>query len=259
MSENKKELRQKFFNSAVPFAIAALGYALIPPETKIKAENILRNNSLAVGFATGLVLNLGRIGFTLYELRGKTTPGNHVTDRVEEDGTVVFKFQCEDSRRVNKNGLAIPGSSGPTGSWFVNASVAMLAQLTIPNPILKDFTTGVFLSNNLLTELYSNIGILFKIGQLINDPQFSNKKIKIEMMNHQKGCGAEAFTNILSLLVKFITHDLELADKLARPNEFAGNLYINKMLGPLLKKLHKGRLTLVALNEYSKMIEVAHH
>jgi len=219
----------------------------------------LKGGSFVGGLATGIVQNLVLIGSTLKKLGGKTEAGNYEPVRKESDGTCVFQMPCIDKRRLDKRGPAVAGAFGPMGAEFIGLTGAMVAQGIAPNTLLGDFATGYFLGSNIFTEAYSHLAIFKELGRLAKDSKYTNHRIKVEMMDHWDGCGAEGFTNPITYWLKFKAHKLTLADLTALPNEVAGYIYINAILGPAIGILSGGRISLSAILKHSSMEKNINH
>ncbi len=252
--------------AAIP-AVALLGMNLIGfnPIDEIKlsqhhlVETAIKGGSFAIGLATGIAQNAVLIKSTLNSISGKTEAGNYQPARKESDGTHVFQMACIDGRRIDKKGAAVAGSYGPLGSAFIGLTGSMIAQGVAPNTILGDFATGYFLGSNILTEAYSHLAIFKEIGRLAKDSKNSDHRIKIEMMDHWDGCGAEGFTNPLTYWLKFKAHKLTLADLTVLPNEIAGYIYVNAILSPAIGILSGGRISLSAVLKHSAMEKHVSH
>ncbi len=244
--------------AALPTA-AVLGLNYLGSTDYIKAtfgsvlEASKHGGSFVTGLATGILKNAVLIGSTLKNLQGKTEGGDYQPMREDADGTLTFQVPCVDKRRINKSGGAVAGSFGPMGSEFVGLAKAMLVQGFLPNNILGDFATGYFLGGNILTEIYSHANLLGEVIKIASNPEYKNRRIKIEMMDHWDGCGAEGFTSPLTYLLKFKAHKLTLADLNALPNEVAGYIYVNGVLSPLIGLLSGGRVSLSAVLKHSEM------
>lgn len=275
MAQLKTENRLKTFGenawsfskAAVLPAIAYLGLKSLGVNFELSdinaglqniAETAQHEGPFIAGFATGMVQNAILIGSTLKNLNGKTEAGNYQPIRQDSDGTFVFQLACVDKRRADKSGTALPGSFGPMGAEFIGLAAAMMTQGIAPNTVLGDFATGYFLGSNILTEAYSHLALLGEIGKLATNSSYKGHRLKIEMMDHWDGCGAEGFTNPLTYLLKFKGHKLTLADLTALPNEVAGYIYVNGFLGPAIGILSGGRISLSAVLKHSEMVKTGH-
>lgn len=221
-------------------------------------ETARHGGPFVAGLATGVAQNAFLIAKTLSSLSGKTEPGNYQPTREENDGAFVYQLACVDNRRVDKTGGSLPGSFGPMGAEFSGLAGAMLSQGFLPNTVLGDFLTGYFLGANVLTEIVSHLGLLKEIFKIATNPKNKGRRVKIEMIDHWDGCGAEGFTSPISYWLKFKAHKLTLADLKALPNEIAGYIYVNGILSPLVGILTAGKISLSAVLKHSEMVKTSH-
>lgn len=150
-------------------------------------------------------------------------------------------------------GATVAGSFGPLAAQVNNFLLAdAVANLTPDNPA-TDFLVGYFLGGNILTSAYTFFNTWKEISEITKDFRFDGKRIKIEMEDHEEGCGAQAMTNILIHRLKFITHNLSAADKLAFFNEIHSYFVTNGILAPFFGAVTFGRVSVSAVTKRSEI------
>ncbi|MDO8610762.1 MAG: hypothetical protein Q7R95_09530 [bacterium] len=263
-----KDIPFNVFKATVLPAVAYLGLNVlgikitldqISADLNQVKEAAFRGIPFVAGFATGLVQNAVLIKSTLHNLEGGTEPGNYEPIRQEKDGTYVFQLACVDKRRKDKSGVAVAGSYGLMGAEATGILGALFSQQIVSNTPQGDFVSGYLIGSNVLSTGYSHMYLFSEILRITNDSRYKGHRIKIEMMDHFNGCGAEAFTNPISYLLKFKAHQLTLADIVALPNEIAGYVYVNGILGPAVGIASLGRVSLCAIEKHSEMNKTSHH
>lgn len=258
MRENLVRMAKAATVPAIAFlGLNYLGVHIGKEEALSAIGNIKEAAYHAVPFTAGLVSGVGKnlwlINSTLKNLHGKTEPGTYEAKRQEKDGTVVAKIKCVDARRINKTGGAVPGSYGILGAEFINLMEAAVVAGVAPDNIFGSFATGYLIGSNLLTFGYSHLNLFKEIITIARKPEFKGHRIKLQLKDHWKGCGAQGFTNMASYWLKFKAHKLTWADLVALPNEAISYIYVNGILAPAVAGLTNGRISLSAVSRHSHM------
>lgn len=188
-------------------------------------------------------------------------PSNYSSKGTEDNGnTLVYQITCVDRRRLDKSGGAMPGSAGVIGAEFASLTAATVVNSVGGDNPATQAAVGYLVGSNMVSMVDGLWNLMEQIQKIkASVPENDKgKHIKIVMENHWDGCGAEGMTGVPSYKAKFDWKNMTLADIAALPNELAGYIVVNACIGPWVKIMNGGNVSLHATFHHSPMEKAKH-